>query len=124
VLRTERIVHIALQRDIRFNRETGKRSRVHHLAPDVFARWNGIEDAIPTAVEIKDRHVQNQDRVMPGPARAKPFSRFLLIRSCHLHRPLFNAPGRKLRGRLTRLRWLGWRVRTTTPNPHCRRRET
>jgi hypothetical protein len=53
VLRTERIVHIALQRDIRFNRETGKRSRVHHLAPDVFARWNGLEDAIPTAVEIK-----------------------------------------------------------------------
>jgi hypothetical protein len=30
---------------------------VHRLAPDVLALWKRIEDAIPTAAEIKDRHV-------------------------------------------------------------------
>ena len=74
VLRAERIVHLPLKRHIRgsFNSETGKRRRVHHLAPDVLALWNRIEDPVPTAARIKDRHVQHQHRVVPTPTPAKP----------------------------------------------------
>ena len=53
------------------------------LAPDVLALRHRIEDPVPTAARIKDRHVQHQHRVMPTPARAKPPSRFLLILRMH-----------------------------------------
>jgi hypothetical protein len=70
-------MHLALKRDIlrSFNREDGKRRRVHYLTPDVLALWNRIEDPVPTASRIEDQHVQNQHRVVPTPARAKPVSR-------------------------------------------------
>jgi hypothetical protein len=87
VLRAERIVHLPLKRHIRrsFNGETEKTRRVRHLAPDVLALWNRIEDPIPTAVRIKDRHVQHQHRVVATPTRAKPPSRFLLIHFSLVH---------------------------------------
>lgn len=102
VLRAERIVHLPLKRHIRrsFNRETGKRRRVHHLAPDVLALRNRIEEPVPTAARIKDRHVQDQHRVVPTPTRAKPPSRFLLI-----HFSLFMMPPFQ-------------RARTKTPSTH------
>jgi hypothetical protein len=85
MLHGERLVHFALQRDIRrrFNRETGKRGRAHYLAPDVLALWNRIEDPVPTAARIKDRHAQHEHRVMPMTGRAKPPSRFFLILRTH-----------------------------------------
>jgi hypothetical protein len=77
VLRAERIMHLALKRDIRrsFSREDGKRRPVHYLTPDVLALWNWIEDPVPTAARIEGRHVQHQHWIMPTPARAKPVSR-------------------------------------------------
>src|SRR5262245_40847346 len=78
VLRAERIVYLPLKRHIlrSFNRETGNRPRVHHLTPDVLALWNRIDDPVPTAARIKDRHVQHQHRVLPTLTRAKTPSWF------------------------------------------------
>lgn len=52
MLPEERVVHIALQRDIRrsLNRESGKRGRVHCLEPDIIAPRNWIENPFPAAV--------------------------------------------------------------------------
>jgi hypothetical protein len=85
MLREKRVVHLALQRDIRrsFNRPTGKTGRVHYLTPDVLPLRNGIKDSVPATARVKDRHVQHQHRVVPTPARAKPLSRFFLIFRMH-----------------------------------------
>src|SRR4029077_8552047 len=48
--------------------------RLHRLTPHVLALWNRVEDAVPTAVEIKDRHVQHQHRIVPTASALKPFS--------------------------------------------------
>lgn len=78
-------MHLALQRDIRrsFDLQSGKRGRVHCLAPDVLTLRNWIEDAIPAAARVKDRHVQHEHRVVPTRSRAKPLSGFLLIFGMH-----------------------------------------
>jgi hypothetical protein len=98
VLRAERIVHLPLKHHIRrsFNRETGKRRRIHHLAPDVLPVWYRIEDPVPTAARIKDRHVQHQHRVVPMPTRAKPPSRFLLIYFFLVHDDSFQSASTKI----------------------------
>jgi hypothetical protein len=85
MLRKKRVMHLALQRDIRrsFNRAIGKTGRVHYLIPNVLALGNGIKDSVPTTVRVKGRHVQRQYRVMPTRARAKPLSRFFLIFRMH-----------------------------------------
>ena len=38
------------------------------LPPDVFARRNRIEDAVPSRFEVKRRHIQDEHRVVPAPA--------------------------------------------------------
>jgi hypothetical protein len=48
---------------------------VHRLAPDVLALGKRIEDPIPTAIRVKDRHVEDQHPVMPATRPAKPASR-------------------------------------------------
>lgn len=85
MLHEERVVHLALQRAIRrgVKREYRKGRSRSYLAPDVLALRNRIEDSVPTAARVEDRHVQHQHRVMPTPARAKPLSRFLLIFGMH-----------------------------------------
>ena len=84
-------MHLPLERNVRrsFNREIWKRRRFLHLAPDVLAPGNRIEDLVPTAARVKDRHVQYQHRVVPTPARAKPSSRFLLIHFFLVHDACF-----------------------------------
>src|SRR6266446_10453983 len=54
-------------------RRTGHARRV--CSPDVLALWNRVEDAIPTAVEIKSRHVQHQQRIAGPPGGGSPFNR-------------------------------------------------
>jgi hypothetical protein len=85
MLHEERVVHLALQRDIRrsFDHQSRKRGRVHCLAPDVLALGNWIEDPIPAVARVKDGHVQHQQRVVPTLSRAEPLSRFLLIFGIH-----------------------------------------
>jgi hypothetical protein len=89
-------VHLALQRGIRwsFRRESGKRGRVHCLAPDVLALRNWIEDPIPAAARVKDGHVQRQHRVVPTPSRAKPRSRFRFLLIFGMHCDYFLSLGR------------------------------
>jgi hypothetical protein len=89
-------VHLALQRGIRrsFRRESGKRGRVHCLAPDVLALRNWIEDPIPAAARVKDGHVQRQHRVVATPSRAKPRSRFRFLLIFGMHCDYFLSLGR------------------------------
>lgn len=96
MLHEERVVHLALQRDIRrsFRRESWKRGRVHCLAPDVLALRNWIEDPIPAAARVKDGHVQRQHRVVPTPSRAKPRSRFRFFLIFGVHCDYFLSLGR------------------------------
>jgi hypothetical protein len=75
VLCAQRIAHLALKLGVtrNFSDEDWRTRRVHRSAPDVFALWNRIEDPVPTAARIKDRHVQHQHRVVPTASPLKPF---------------------------------------------------
>jgi hypothetical protein len=41
------------------------------LPPDVLASRNRIEDAIPSRLEVKRRHIQNEHRILPPRARSE-----------------------------------------------------
>lgn len=41
------------------------------LPPDVLARRNRIEDAIPSRLEVKRRQIQNEHRIVPPRARSE-----------------------------------------------------
>ena len=61
--------------------------RVHQLPPDVLAVRKRTEDLIPTALRVKDRHVEDQHRVVLAAQPAKPTPRsrdFGLVRIFHL----------------------------------------
>jgi hypothetical protein len=53
MLPEKRIVHFALQRDIRcsFNRESGKRGRVHCFEPDALGSWFLVVNSANTSAQ-------------------------------------------------------------------------
>jgi hypothetical protein len=92
VLCAERVVYLALKLGVtrNFGDEDGRMRCVHRLAPDVLALWKRIEDAIPTAAEIKDRHVQYKHRIVsppsPSPFRPSPWRCDIgLFEVCRFH---------------------------------------
>src|SRR5689334_13080209 len=62
-----------------FLRGRRKRSARRICSVDILALCNRTEDAIPTAVEIEDRHVQDQHLVVPTPLLLKDFSLFTTL---------------------------------------------
>lgn len=56
MLPEKRVVHLALQRDIRrsFNRESGKRGRVHCLEPDALGSWLLVVNSANTSAQKID----------------------------------------------------------------------
>jgi hypothetical protein len=80
MLRAERIVHLALKLGVtrNFSDEDWRTRRVHRLTSDVFALWNRVEDAIPTAVKIEDRHVQHQHRGLSSANHSEKFQSAML----------------------------------------------
>jgi hypothetical protein len=68
--------------------------RVTRPSADVFARLKRIECAIPTAVEIEDRHVKNKPAIVHLPAPLKflsPIPRGIYPRSSHFQVHLFDS---------------------------------
>ena len=61
---------------------------VHLSTPYVFALRNRIEDVVPTAARIKDRHVQDEHRVVPTASPLEEFPLFCdvgLFQVCRFH---------------------------------------
>jgi hypothetical protein len=64
-----------------------KLCRCGPLSRAVFANFAGIEDAIPSVVEVEDRHVEHEQWIAHSPAaleHCSPFMRETPFHSCFL----------------------------------------
>jgi hypothetical protein len=68
VLRQQSIVHLALELRISGNFDSHKATLLSS-SPDVLALVQRIKDAIPSRLEVKDRHIKDQHWIVPAPAK-------------------------------------------------------